>query len=223
VDYWEAFSRPKIFYQDITWQPQFSLDTEGMLSNNTVYFLPTADLWLLGALNSPVSWWFAWRKAQHGKDEALRYFTKFVEAFPVPRPSEAQREQVEGCIRRLLEITDQRQQGVKGLLDWLQTEFELAKPSQRLATPTGLEEEAFVAEVRKLRGRSKPLSPAGLRALRDGFAESVLPLKQAAAEAMDLERRVSDCVNEAFGLTKEETDLVWKTAPPRMPVYPEVK
>jgi len=24
--------------------------------------------------NAPIGWWYAWRKAQHGKDEALRFF-----------------------------------------------------------------------------------------------------------------------------------------------------
>jgi hypothetical protein len=51
-------------YQDIAWNPRFCLDTAGMLSNNTVYFLSTDDAWTLAALNAPVSWWFAWRNAQ---------------------------------------------------------------------------------------------------------------------------------------------------------------
>jgi hypothetical protein len=43
-----------------------------------------------------------------------------------------------------------------------------------------------------------------------------------AAEARDLERRVSDLVNAAYGLTPEEVDLMWRTAPPRMPFGPPV-
>jgi hypothetical protein len=41
--YYDRFEQPKIFYPDITWRSQFSLDTAGHFSNNTVYFLPTAD------------------------------------------------------------------------------------------------------------------------------------------------------------------------------------
>jgi len=33
-----------------------------------------------------------------------------------------------------------------------------------------------------------------------------------------LERRLADLVNQAYGLTPEEIDLLWHTAPPRMPV-----
>ena len=43
------------------------------------------------------------------------------------------------------------------------------------------------------------------------------PVRQARTEARGLERRLSDLVNEAYGLTAEEVDLLWKTAPPRMP------
>lgn len=38
------------------------------------------------------------------------------------------------------------------------------------------------------------------------------------AEATALERRVAARVNEAYGLTAEEVALMWRTAPPRMPV-----
>ena len=37
-------------------------------------------------------------------------------------------------------------------------------------------------------------------------------------EALTLEHRLSDLVNQAYGLTPEEIDLMWKTAPPRMPI-----
>ena len=36
-------------------------------------------------------------------------------------------------------------------------------------------------------------------------------------EEMRLEHRISDLVNQAYGLTPEDIDLMWKTAPPRMP------
>ena len=32
-----------------------------------------------------------------------------------------------------------------------------------------------------------------------------------------LERTLSDLVNQAYGLTPEEVQLMWATAPPRMP------
>jgi hypothetical protein len=215
--YWDKFEQPKLWYQDITWQAQICFDDRGTLSNNTVYLLPCSDLWCMAVLNSPVGWWFAWRKAQHGKDEALRFFTEFVEGFPIPQPTDAQRTAAEAAIRQLIAHADKRHQAVRELLDWLRVEYEIAKPSQKLQAPDGLDCDEFVTEVRKIRGRSKPLSPAALRALRDGYAQSIEPLKALNAEADDLERNLSDLVNAAYGLSPEEVALMWKTAPPRMP------
>jgi hypothetical protein len=47
-----------------------------------------------------------------------------------------------------------------------------------------------------------------------------VPLQKLAREADALERRVSDLVNAAYGLTPDEVKLMWDTAPPRMPVAP---
>ena len=66
--------------------------------------------------------------------------------------------------------------------------------------------------------RPGKLSPAALRALRDGYGEQATPVQQGQAEALKLERRLADLVNQAYGLTPEEIDLMWRTAPPRMPV-----
>src|SRR5947208_10384185 len=83
VNYWQLFDEPKILYPDIAWRSQFALDQEGYVCNNTVYLLPSKDTWLLALLNSPPVWWFSWRAAVHGKDEALRFFTDFVETLPI--------------------------------------------------------------------------------------------------------------------------------------------
>jgi hypothetical protein len=41
------------------------------------------------------------------------------------------------------------------------------------------------------------------------------------AEAVQHERALSDLVNAAYGLTPEEVALMWRTAPPRLPLDPE--
>jgi hypothetical protein len=53
--------------------------------------------------------------------------------------------------------------------------------------------------------------------LKDEHTKSVAPLRELAAEAGQLEKRVSDLVNAAHGLTPPEVDLLWATAPPRTP------
>ena len=64
------------------------------------------------------------------------------------------------------------------------------------------------------------LTAAALRSLRDEHARTIAPARALAVEAAHLERRISDLVNEAYGLTPEEVALMWATAPPRMPLAP---
>jgi hypothetical protein len=73
--------------------------------------------------------------------------------------------------------------------------------------------------VKKGRKR-KAFSVAEVKRFKDEHAASVVPLQQLAREADVLERRVSDIVNEAFGLTPADVKLMWETAPPRMPISP---
>jgi hypothetical protein len=56
--------------------------------------------------------------------------------------------------------------------------------------------------------------------LKREHAETITPVRQAAAEVLRLEQRVSDLVNQAYGLTPKEVALMWATAPPRMPLTP---
>lgn len=49
---------------------------------------------------------------------------------------------------------------------------------------------------------------------------TIAPARPLAAEALTLERTLSDLVNQAYGLTPAEIALMWQTAPPRMPIPP---
>jgi hypothetical protein len=97
-------------------------------------------------------------------------------------------------------------------------QYEIAKPSLKLQSPADLDSDGFVAEVAKVRGKKKPLTAAALKALRDEHAASIEPARKLAREALKLEKEISSLVNEAYGLTPEEVALMWKTAPPRMPI-----
>lgn len=57
-------------------------------------------------------------------------------------------------------------------------------------------------------------------ALRDEYSRTIEPARALAAEALALERTLSDLVNQAYVLTPAEIVLMWQTAPPRMPISP---
>ena len=100
----------------------------------------------------------------------------------------------------------------------MKVEYGIDKPSMKLPDPMALDSDALVAEVKKLRGKSKPLTAAALKALRDEDTQTLTPARALAAEALTLERQVSDLVNAAYNLTPAEVQLMWDTAPPRMPI-----
>jgi hypothetical protein len=58
--------------------------------------------------------------------------------------------------------------------------------------------------------------------LRDEYTRTIDPARALAlaAETLTLERTLSDLVNQAYALTPAEIELLWKTAPPRMPISP---
>jgi hypothetical protein len=215
---WKAFESTKIIYQEIQFHPSYALESESVCSNNKTFILPTGDRYVLALLNSPMMWWFTWRYLPHMKDEALSPSAFLMEKIPVVEPSPDVRQGIETAVDRLIEITATRQQTQSTLLDWLRVEYGIEKPGNKLQVLTTLDSDTFVAEVKRIRGAKQPLTAAGLQALRQEYSNTIEPARTLAAEALKLERQINDLVNQAYGLTPEEIDLMWKTAPPRMPI-----
>ncbi len=79
--------------------------------------------------------------------------------------------------------------------------------------------DAFIAEVKKRRPNAAgKLSVSGVKGLGEAYEETIPGMQRRAAESLLHERRLADLINQAYGLTPEEIDLMWRTAPPRMPV-----
>lgn len=89
--------------------------------------------------------------------------------------------------------------------------------SQKLAALVGLSPDELIAEVKKHLPRKRGLTVAEHQRLKAEHAGHVAPLQASAREAAALERDLSDLVNAAFGLTPADVQLLWDTAPPRMP------
>jgi len=222
VEYWGLLEQPKILYTDITWSSSFCIDRDHRFTNNTGYFLPTADPWLVAVLNAPVGWWYAWRRAQHGKDEALRYFGSFVEGYPVPSPGPAETRSVD-LVAALTERTAVIRAADEALADWLRQEVGVTKLPATLTAASCLESDGFIAAVRAALPRRAGVTPARLAQLRAAFADTAEPARAARAAALDDERALSDIVNRAYGLTPEDVALMWCTAPPRMPLASQMQ
>ncbi|MEI2723821.1 MAG: hypothetical protein V9H26_09865 [Verrucomicrobiota bacterium] len=106
------------------------------------------------------------------------------------------------------------------LLDWLRVEYAIEKPGNKLQAAAELDSDTLVAEVKRIRGKKQPLTAAGVQGLREEYTLTIEPARALAAELLQLECALSGLVNQAYGLTPEEIELMWQTAPPRMPIPP---
>ncbi|MBA2443657.1 MAG: hypothetical protein H0V53_14860 [Rubrobacter sp.] len=218
--YYEVFEQPKVIYQEIQTYPAFSYDTESYYGNNKVFILPTDDKYLLAVLNSPLMWWHNWRYLPHMINDTLTPLGVLMEKLPIAPPTDEARAAAEPAVERLIQVTKENAEAHRDLLYWLRVEFGVEKPGQKLADFAALGTDAFVEEARRRRPRDAGrLSPAALWELRDVHGESAGTVRERRAEAAGLERRLSELVNTSYGLTPEEIELLWATAPPRMPGF----
>ena len=85
--YAALFYKPKIIFPDISRYPKFSLDTQGLYFSNTVYFIPSNSLYLLGLLNSKLLWFIirGLSNALRGGMWRFRLFSGHIERLPIRR------------------------------------------------------------------------------------------------------------------------------------------
>ena len=218
VDYWQHFDNPKIVYQEIQFHPSYAFSSESLYGNNKIFLLPTGDRYLLAVLNSPLMWWHNWRYLPHMKDEALNPAGFRMETLPIAEPTPAIRIETEERVTALIALAQESRDQARELLNWLRLEFGVEQPGQRLETFADLTAEDFVAEVRKRRPKVAPrLTPKMITELNGTHRRYADAARQRAAQVRVLERRLSDLVNRAYRLTEDEIELLWRTAPPRMP------
>lgn len=217
-DYYAVFDQPKILYQEIQSYSQYALSDNPLYGNNKVFLLPTADLYLLAVLNSPLLWWHNWRYLPHMINEALNPAGFRMETLPIAEPTPALRAEIEDQAGALLVLAAESRRQTRELLTWLRLEFALEKPGQPLEDFAGLTGDAFVAEIRKRRPKNAPrLTPNALSELLNTHAHYAAPAQHRQAAIYNLERRLAERVNQAYRLTDEDIALMWRTAPPRMP------
>ncbi|MEB3231114.1 MAG: DNA methyltransferase [Leptolyngbyaceae bacterium] len=218
AEFWELFQEPKIMIQRIAFHPRISFDGEGIFINDSAIMLPSTDYWALACLNSPIAWYYCFRNFPHKKDEAIAMDIPYVEALPTAPPTEEIRAEVEPAVQRLIDITKANQGATRDVLDWLQLEHGIEKPGNKLSDFATLTFDDFHKEVKKRRPKAAGnLGPKDLKTLKEAYGDYAHPVQDRRAEGLKLEHRISNLVNQAYGLTPEEIDLMWKTAPPRMP------
>jgi Eco57I restriction-modification methylase len=218
--YYEAFDRTKIIYQVIQFHSRYCLDSDGRLSNDKTFFLPTADPWLLSVLNSPLMWWHNWRHLTHLKDEALSPMAYKIETIPIAPSNLKSAKAAADYVQALITHTRFTSASSSAVLDWLRLEFGISKFGRVLEDIGALDSDGFTSAVRDALPKKHKLTAADIVELKREHAKTIEPVRKARADIFTTEQKLSDLVNAAYGLTKDEVALMWATSPPRMPFTP---
>jgi hypothetical protein len=216
--YYDIFEKEKIVWKDLSTYSEFCHDNSGLFTNDLCFFIPCDSLWVVATLNSSVMWYYLFRNTIHGANETLRLKSIYTEIIPIAPPTDEIRAEVEPAVQQLIEFTKANQQATREMLDWFRVEHGIDKAGNKLSDFATLAIDDFLQEVKKRRPKGAGnLGPKDLKTLSDAYGDYALPIQQRRRDGLVLEHRISELVNQAYGLTPEEIDLMWKTAPPRMP------
>jgi Eco57I restriction-modification methylase len=219
--YYDRFSKRRLVYQAIQFYPRYSIETEERFGNNKTYLLPTSDATVAALLNSPAGWFFAWRHFLHMKDEALSNDQIKIVDFPIPTTTDHQKDKAEHAVALILKRKHQIDAGITAIRDWLHHEFGVSISGRAFERPQSLDGDGFVAAARAALPKARKWSAGEIARLKQEYTDTLMPAREAAVDMLALERKLSDLVNLAYDLTPEEVALMWRTAPPRMPLDPQ--
>jgi type I restriction-modification system DNA methylase subunit len=97
--YYDEFKKPKIIYPDIFQHQSFAYDPDNHLMVNTLYFMPEADLALLGILNSQLMEYYYARISNQIRGGYMRSFTQYIRELPIASPTRDLRSKVEKVLK----------------------------------------------------------------------------------------------------------------------------
>ena len=100
--YWGEFEQPKIVYPDIAQGTEFSFDDGGYFLGNTLYLLPTKEMWLLGLLNSKAVFWFYTKTSTQIRGGFVRFIAQYVSQIPIPTIKPAQKASISKIVDQIL-------------------------------------------------------------------------------------------------------------------------
>jgi type I restriction-modification system DNA methylase subunit len=101
---WE---NPKIVYPDICKESRFTFDSEGIYVDMPGFVLPTSNLYLLGILNSKLTWWYLQQTcAVLGDAQSngrLRLKKQYIDLLPIPQASEIEQKAISKLVQKCLD------------------------------------------------------------------------------------------------------------------------
>ncbi|MGX3010097.1 Eco57I restriction-modification methylase domain-containing protein [Helicobacter sp. 23-1044] len=110
--YLEDFEKEKIVWAEMTKESCFIYDTSGFFINQTCYFIPNANKYLLALLNSKLIYFYMQQIASGLGDGAFRWIKQYIEKLPIPNLDSKEKQKIADEIVNLVDkILESKSQG----------------------------------------------------------------------------------------------------------------
>ena len=102
IRYWEEFEKPKIIYPNICKQPEFSFDETKIYTNQKCFIIPVADKYLLGLLNSAVTFFLFQRLLPKLRGDFYEPNRIYLKDFPIATVTPTQQAPITNLVNQIL-------------------------------------------------------------------------------------------------------------------------
>ena len=209
IAYHAEFDKPKIIYGHFSVKALFSLDKNCYYSNDKSYIIPDADYFLLGILQSNISWLLLMLMCPFVRGGYYEVRIYFTETLPIPATTPAQKKKIGDIAEACQKAAEERyalQEKVRNRLADLTSHRWNGKLSKKLNNWWALDFKAFQTEVKKVFKRDIPVFD------RDDWQKYLFihgsQIADLTAQIEKLESSLNKEVYALFALTPEEIRLV---------------
>ncbi len=207
--YYQEFEKHKIIYGHFSPTALFSYDDKGFYSNDKSYIIPNSDNYLLGLLNSKLTWFYLKSICPFVRGGYYELRTQYTETVPIPEASEIQKKLVSAIAIKAQEAAETRyaiQEQIRNrILDLANEEWD-GKLNTKLKEWWLLDFKTFRAEAKKVFKRDIPITE------RDDWQTYLNQKKQQVdlltSTIQKLEDELNTEVYKLFNLTPEEIIFV---------------
>jgi hypothetical protein len=202
--YYEEFEKIKIQYGHFSAKPLFHLNSKSHYSNDKSYIIASADLFLLGLLNSSLFWYLIKGICPFVRGGYYELRAQYIETLPIPPATDEQKMYIAELASQCQNLAEQRY-GLERNTQISITQLKIKKLTRKLQSWWELEFNDFLDELAK----QKIEIPLKKQAEWYGFlSEAILEHQDFDLQIAILEMQLNNAVYALFNLTAEEIKLI---------------
>lgn len=209
VDYYLSFDEHKIMYAHFQAMPLFHFDTSEVYCNNKGYIIPSADQFLLGYLNSSVSWFAFTAMTTMVSGGFFEATTQNVTRIPIPKATNTQKQTIATLAEECQQLAESRyklENELRKLVPSLCPADREAKLNNKLKSWWLLSFDDFQAEIKKQFKQAIPLTDCA--EWDELFNNNKTAIQNKSAQLAVKEQALNQQVYELFALDADEVALL---------------